>query len=101
MFVEHLPRLGLGTVPPRAERLRTGRVGHDRTRQRAKEVGGGPIILAVTAERVAVGHLPELPHALAAHRRLRPVGIEVPRRPRRWHGAAGERRWAAGGFAGR
>jgi hypothetical protein len=46
------------------------------TRQRAKEVGGGFVVLGVGSERVAVRQLTDLLYAISADRGLCPIRVE-------------------------
>src|SRR6476619_2240901 len=84
-----------------ARSLCARRIRDRRTRQGAEETRRWTVVLRVCTERVAVGHLSELPHALSTDGCLSPVAIKIAWRTRRRDGAARERARAACGFAGR
>jgi len=54
----------------------------------AGEPGGGPVVLGVPAEGVAVGHLSELPDAVPGDQGLGPAGVELLWRAGRGHRAS-------------
>src|SRR5271169_6164767 len=90
--------------PPRKASRGAGsavRVGAQGAGEGAERARADRAVLLVTAESVAVAHVPELPHACPADPGLGPVRVEVPRSRRRKHAVLTRLRVAAGDELGR